>query len=539
MTRHARIPADVNRPDRILGPFTARQVAILASAGAALYLAWTALRPWVALPVFLLAATPLAATAFVIAVGHRDGLPLDRLLLAALRHRLTHARRVHRAHASRRHRRDDVGGDVGGAVPAWLTPTEPTGARRGRTGGRPPGFPARAVISAVTGDDEPSGIGVVDLGSDGLVVIATLSTVNLSLRTPAEQDSLVDTFARYLHSLAAPVQILVRAVPLDLTTHLRHLHAQARALPHPALAAAATAHRDHLARLAARRGEHELLTRQILLVLREPAARGTGTATSAAGRSAGGARAGEHRLLRRLSDAATLLAPLEVTVTPLSAPDITALLTSLTNPDSACDADAASAGGMGTGRNLHRPVRRRLAAHHHEDRSEDDPTLNTYGEDIGKTGHGREPDAVDPHDDVAGPNDQAHWAEWPDRANPEGIDPRRTEDYHGSDNNADAYHADEDYSDESHPGDDGDWSGADDYLTYHPADGVADDMSETSAAPNTDDAPRQAWHRPGRHQPGGPAARGREDSSGEDEGWGPDPWLERPRRRAAAGPWDR
>ncbi len=61
MTRPTRIPSDVNRPDRILGPFTVRQVTILAAAAGGLHLAWLALRPWLAAPVFLLVATPLAA----------------------------------------------------------------------------------------------------------------------------------------------------------------------------------------------------------------------------------------------------------------------------------------------------------------------------------------------------------------------------------------------------------------------------------------------------------------------------------------------
>jgi hypothetical protein len=50
MTRPARIPSDVNRPDRIIGPFTARQVAILATTAGVLYLAWTLLRTVVVLP---------------------------------------------------------------------------------------------------------------------------------------------------------------------------------------------------------------------------------------------------------------------------------------------------------------------------------------------------------------------------------------------------------------------------------------------------------------------------------------------------------
>jgi len=51
----------------------------------------------------------------------------------------------------------------------------------------------------------------------GLAVIATCSTVNFALRTPGEQEALVAGFGRYLHSLTAPVQILVRTERLDLS----------------------------------------------------------------------------------------------------------------------------------------------------------------------------------------------------------------------------------------------------------------------------------------------------------------------------------
>ena len=88
MTRPTRIPADVNRPDRILGPLTAHQATLLAVPAAMLYVAWTGLRNVLALPVFLAFAAPVAAFAIAVAIGHRDGLPLDRFLLAALRHRL-------------------------------------------------------------------------------------------------------------------------------------------------------------------------------------------------------------------------------------------------------------------------------------------------------------------------------------------------------------------------------------------------------------------------------------------------------------------
>lgn len=330
MTRPARIPADVDRPDKVVGPFTARQVAIIAITAGGLYLLWTALRTLVPMPVFLIAALPVGALAFLLAVGQRDGLPLDRLLLAALRHRITLVQ--HRLRRATELESTDLPDD-GLPVPSWLATDDPVQAPRssgsgvgsGRASRSLAGFPARAVDTATGAEPGADGVGVLDLGPDGLVAIAAVSTVNLTLRTPTEQDALIDTFARYLHTLNASVQILVRAVPLDLTAQLRALHTQARALPHPALAAAASAHRDHLAHLAGRRGDHELLSRQVLLILR-----GSTAPANSGTRDRAGA---EHRLLRRLDDAATLLAPLDVTVIPLTAAQITALLTTMTNPD--------------------------------------------------------------------------------------------------------------------------------------------------------------------------------------------------------------
>ena len=312
MTRPARIPTDVNRPDKILGPFTARQVAILAGAGATLYLAWLGLRGLVPTLALVIAAIPLGAVTFVIAVGQRDGISLDRYLLAAIRHRLRPGHITTPNTATPQPAPPGTAADPGPAsvpdsgpasvpdlapTPAWL-PAPPTPGpsrqrpRRSRwsgltrsarfllasPAGQPMGssglagsvgLPIRGVAS-VSGGAGRDPVGVIDTGPDGLVVIAVVSTVNLTLRSPAEQDSLVDGFARYLHTLTGPAQILVRAVPLRLTDHLDALTTQAQQLPHRALADAAREHARHLARLAAHRGPHELLTRQVLLILREP-----------------------------------------------------------------------------------------------------------------------------------------------------------------------------------------------------------------------------------------------------------------------------
>jgi hypothetical protein len=341
MTSPVRIPADVDMADRVVGSLTARQVTILGSTGLALYAAWDATRLVVPPAVFLALAVPVAVTAVVLALGRRDGMSMDRLFLAAVRHRVAPRTRT-------THRIDDSPGQ---RAPAWLDARgrpadEP--AARGRRGVLR--LPAQSVTPGTTGTD----LGIVDLGADGLATVAVASTVNFALRTPTEQQGLVATFGRYLHSLSAPVQVLVRAQPLDLTGQVDDLRARAFAQPHPALRAAALEHAEFLTRLA---GHGVLLRRQVLLVLREPlgpagavdglggpsplAAARAGLAALTGGHrpaqrhrpGAGARRAAEARLARRLTEAIELLAPAGITITPLDAAQTTAVLTAACNPD--------------------------------------------------------------------------------------------------------------------------------------------------------------------------------------------------------------
>ncbi|WP_241255420.1 PrgI family protein [Candidatus Protofrankia californiensis] len=94
MTHPVRIPADVDREDRIVANLTARQVLILALTGIAVYLGWAATRSLVPLPVFALLAVPVAAGAGVLVLGQRDGLSLDRMLVAAIRQRTSPRHRI-------------------------------------------------------------------------------------------------------------------------------------------------------------------------------------------------------------------------------------------------------------------------------------------------------------------------------------------------------------------------------------------------------------------------------------------------------------
>jgi len=82
----ARMPADVDAPDKVLYGLTFRQLAILAVAAVIFYGAWQALHSLLPVPVLLGAAVVLGGLVFGLAVGRRDGLSMDVWLLSAVRH---------------------------------------------------------------------------------------------------------------------------------------------------------------------------------------------------------------------------------------------------------------------------------------------------------------------------------------------------------------------------------------------------------------------------------------------------------------------
>jgi len=335
-----RIPADVDMPDRVIGSLTTRQITILAITGLVLYAGWTLTRTLMQLPVLLALAIPLGAGATVVALGQRDGVSLDRMLLAAIRQRM--APRHYAAAPKSPH-----------PAPAWLS-AQASGARaeyprnRATTGYQEqvPGSVMRLPAKTVTET------GVIDLGRDGLALVAVASTVNFGLRTSTEQEALIASFGHYLHSLAAPVQILIRTLRLDLSAQITDLRRQADGLAHPALQSAAIEHAEFLTQLS----EHsELLRRQVLLVFREDL-RPQGSPTDLGGSSTsvmlgsllparprGGVdgdqggegirRAAEARLVRRLGDAVELLAPAGIVVTALDTRQASAVLAAACNPD--------------------------------------------------------------------------------------------------------------------------------------------------------------------------------------------------------------
>jgi hypothetical protein len=172
------IPADIERPDKILAGLTARQVAILTTATVIIWAGFEATHRLVALPVFAVLAAPVAVAAAALVIGHRDGLSLDRLLIAAWCHARSPRRLV------------TAPGGIP-APPAWVSQ------RLARQQGGPPA-PLESLYRAVASD------GVIGLGDGGCAVAAAVSTVNLALRTPAEQDALTAAFGRWLNSRHRP-----------------------------------------------------------------------------------------------------------------------------------------------------------------------------------------------------------------------------------------------------------------------------------------------------------------------------------------------
>jgi hypothetical protein len=345
MTTPVRIPADVDREDRLIGNLTARQLAILAATGAFLYALWTfaarllptwspawaAASPGARLAGFAAAAIPIAVAGLALALGRRDGMPLDRLLLAAARQRLAVPTDGRAAHP---HEHDGAPSDAPRhdepADSDVATTHASTHARHGRL--VVARVPARDVRASITRPD----VGVVELGRDGLALVCAVTPVNLMLRSPSEQDQLVAGMARWLHSLTQPVQVLVRTTPLDLTGHIAELCEQADRRPHPALAAAAHAHADHLTDLT---HHTDLLRRRIYLVFHEPVparqphpSRKPG-ASGRAGWIRRAVRAAEDQLLRRAEEADQLLGAIGARVTPLDPAATTRALLTATNPD--------------------------------------------------------------------------------------------------------------------------------------------------------------------------------------------------------------
>lgn len=284
-----RVPADVNRPDTLLAGLTARQLVVLGVVAAVLYAAYTATRAVVPPLAAVAVGAVVAGSAFAVVTLRRDGVGADQLILAAARYLRGPRRLVPQPAAP---------------VPAWAG-----------LPGQPPLGRLRLPAAGVDGD------GVLDLGAEGAAVTCAATTVNLRLRTPAEQDALVAGYGSWLNSLTGPVQIVVRADRVNLDPLITELQDGAAQLPDPALEAAALAHAEFLAQLAEGR---DLLRRQVLIVIREPIPPGT------SGRA--GRQAARTRAVQRCAETTAALAAVGLRVDVLDGPAAAAVLVTAADP---------------------------------------------------------------------------------------------------------------------------------------------------------------------------------------------------------------
>ncbi|WP_228081863.1 PrgI family protein [Streptomyces profundus] len=290
MSHSVRIPADIEREDRILGPLTARQTAIVGSGALLLYGGYWMARPLVGVVPFLVIAVPAAGALMAIALGRREGISMDRFALAALTHLKAAKRQVHAPEGVP-------------AVPDFLSKSLV------RAAGPPPvaaDLPCRGVDDA----------GVLNVGRDGSVVLAECTSVNFGLRSAAEQAELTAVFARWLNSLTGPTQIVLCSHPVDLKPAAEAVHSVGDQLHHPELAAAARAHADYLARLGA---ACEVQRRHILVAARESDRR-----TSAG-----------NRARQRLAEATNVLAGADIDARPLNAAETSATVRDACQPSDA------------------------------------------------------------------------------------------------------------------------------------------------------------------------------------------------------------
>jgi hypothetical protein len=343
-----RIPAEIDQPDRLLAGLTAHQLAILGGTAALLLAGWHLTRPRLPATGYLTLASLFTVAALIVAlVRHRDGTGLDAHLLAAARYWLHRLPRPHPYSGSEPARRTppwnypEPNEPPGTGVPDWLahratgpaapwastehparslgrdSAEEPVEDRR-RTGGRATAarLPVRGVTPTV------GEIGIVDLGGHGVAVLAVLTPVPFAWAATAQQQIVLDSFTRLLCAIELPMQILIRALPLDLQPTLDELAHHSPA--HPALAAAAADHHHYLTDL---RAHNEVMTRQVILVLRDPAPRNPTRTPLAEQRIA----QASGRLLRCLEDAHTALAPAGITLTALSATQAVTVLAAATH----------------------------------------------------------------------------------------------------------------------------------------------------------------------------------------------------------------
>ncbi|SNS98873.1 PrgI family protein [Asanoa hainanensis] len=225
------VPANINEPDKIAFGLTFRQLAIVGGAGLAGYTTYRLAGHLLPPTAWLLIAAVVGAITVVVALGRRDGLPLD----VWLRNGISFT-----------------------SAPRTLTPGSPQSSALAAVAGETVmPAPLRLPVTAVS-----QGGAISSEGVDRVVIAC--GTTNIHLRTGDEQEALLEGFGRFLNSLTGPAQIVVAAQRQDLSGHAEAIAGYASRLPHPALQAAAEDHAAFLLDLAAGR---DPLRRQVLTVV--------------------------------------------------------------------------------------------------------------------------------------------------------------------------------------------------------------------------------------------------------------------------------
>ncbi|MEU5908451.1 PrgI family protein [Micromonospora sp. NPDC047467] len=227
------VPANVNEPDRIAFGLTFRQLGIIGGAGLVGLGVYDTFGHLLPQAVWIVAGALVFAVAVMVALGRRDGLPLD----VWLRHGFALSSR-----------------------PNTLAPGSARTSAVAVVAGNPSlPAPLRSPATAL------SPTGVLTSEGSGKVLIAC-GTTNIHLRTGGEQGALLEGFGRFLNSLTGPAQIVVAAQRHDLTVYAQAVVDHAPRLPHPALQAAADDYAEFLLDLDSQR---DPLRRQVVIVTGE------------------------------------------------------------------------------------------------------------------------------------------------------------------------------------------------------------------------------------------------------------------------------
>ncbi|MFI5893814.1 PrgI family protein [Actinoplanes sp. NPDC051513] len=230
-TPRAVVTANVNEPDRIAFGLTFRQLAIIGGTGLLGFGCYRTYGPLLPPVAWVVAGIVVFAVAVVVAIGRRDGQPLD----VWLRHGFALSR-----------------------SPRTLAPGKARASSVAAVAGKPSvPAPLRSPVTSI------SPAGVLTSEGTGKVLIAC-GTTNIHLRTGSEQGALLDGFGRFLNSLTGPAQLLVAAQRHDLSVYAQATADVAPRLTHPALQSAAVDYATFLLYLDT---ERDPLRRQVLAIL--------------------------------------------------------------------------------------------------------------------------------------------------------------------------------------------------------------------------------------------------------------------------------